>query len=159
MMRIATIAIAAALACAPAPLAAQVGPRLGGQVSFAEQENAGLGLRLEQTLTPARPGAVRLMFGFDYFFPDSPFTYWELNTDLAWGFGVPGWRVGMYAGGGLNMVHNAVDGVPGSGSSDVGVNLLFGIRIPTGSQFTPFVELRPELGGGNRLVLTTGILF
>ena len=37
--------------------------------------------------------------------------------------------------------------------------LLLGLRFPTGSRFNPYVELRPEIGGGNRLVLTTGILF
>jgi hypothetical protein len=33
------------------------------------------------------------------------------------------------------------------------------LRIPSSARVTPYVELRPELGGGSRLVLTTGIVF
>lgn len=148
-----------ALTLLPAALAAQGPPRLGGEISFAQQANAGIGVRLEQALTPPRAHDLRLLVNFDYFFPDSPLNYWELNTDLGWGFPIADTNLEMYAGGGLNMARTSLSGVPGSGVSDVGVNLLLGMRIPTASRFRPYVELRPELGGGNRLVLTTGILF
>ncbi len=155
-MRLCTMA-AATLLLLPAALAAQGPPRLGGEVSFAQDENAGLGVRLEQGLAPRED--LRLMVNFDYFFPDSPFNYWELNTDLGWGFRVGGTSLVMYLGGGLNVAHTSLSGVPGSGVSDAGVNLLLGLRIPTDSRLRPYVELRPEFGGGNRLVLTTGIMF
>lgn len=157
-MRMRMMVVTAALALLPAALAAQGPPRLGGEISFAQQDNAGLGVRLEQPLTARRDGDLRLLVAFDYFFPDSPLNYWELNTDLGWGFGVGG-GLEMYAGGGLNMARSSLSGVVGSGESDIGLNLILGLKIPTASRFTPFVEVRPELGGGNRVVLTTGILF
>jgi hypothetical protein len=153
------VMLAVAALAVPAALAAQGPPRLGGEVSFAQQEHAGIGVRVEQPLMPPQVTDLRLLLNFDYFFPDSPLNYWELNTDLGWGFQVQGSSLAMYAGGGLNMARTSLTGVPGSGRSDVGVNLLLGMRIPTASRFWPYVELRPEIGGGNRLVLTTGILF
>ena len=158
-MRTHTAALVAALTLFPVALAAQGAPHLGGQVSFAQSENAGLGLRLDQPLTPQRMGDLQLLVAFDYFFPNAPVNYWELNTDLAWGFGLPASRMRLYVGGGLNMARTSFSGVPGSARSDVGVNLLAGIRIPTSTGFTPFFEVRPELGGGNRFVVTTGVMF
>jgi hypothetical protein len=99
------------------------------------------------------------MTAFDYFFPDAPFSYWELNGDLAWGFHLASTRLSLYLGGGLNIARSSLQGIPGSGNTDLGANLLVGLRIPTASRLTPYVELRPEFGGGNRLVLSTGVLF
>ena len=158
-MRITIAAAAAALAFAPAALAAQAPVRLGGQVSFAQDANAGLGLRLDAPLVPFWTRDLRLDVAFDYFFPDSPVDYWEINGDLAWGLPIRGSRLSIYLGGGLNLAHSSLSGIPGSGVTDLGVNLLVGLRIPTTTRLTPYVELRPELGGGDRLVLTTGILF
>jgi len=158
-MRIRTVAAVAVFTLVPAALAAQGPPRLGGQISFAEDENAGLGLRLEQRLMPAGVQDLRLMVDFDYFFPSSPFNYWELNADLGWGFALARSPIGMYVGGGLNMARSSVSGVRSSSVSEVGVNVIFGLRFPTATAFAPYVELRPELGGGNRLVLTAGIMF
>jgi hypothetical protein len=121
--------------------------------------NAGLGLRLEAPLSPVLARDLRVAVAFDYFFPDSPVNYWELNTDLAWGFRLAGTRMSLYAGGGLNIARTSVSGVPASGATDVGVNLLGGVRFGTATRLTPYVELRPELGGGDRLVLTAGIIF
>jgi len=158
-MRTHIAAVAIALCLAPAGLAAQGLPRLGGQVSFAENANAGLGLRLEAPLGLTRRQDIRLDAGFDYYFPDSPFNYWELNGDVSWGFPIGASRMSVYLGGGLNVAHSSVTGAVGSGATDVGLNVVAGLRIPAAARFTPFVELRPELGGGNRLVLTTGIVF
>jgi hypothetical protein len=158
-MRMHAMLEVAVLTLLPAALAAQGPPRLGGEISFAQQEHAGVGLRLEQPLTPPGAADLRLLVNFDYFFPNSPFNYWELNTDLGWGFRIAGSDLAMYAGGGLNMARTSLSGVAGSGASEVGVNLVLGMRIPTSTRFRPYVELRPEIGGGNRLVLTTGILF
>ncbi len=140
-------------------LAAQGIPRLGGEVSFARDVNTGVGVRLELPLTPPSAQDLRLEASFDYFFPDSPLTYWELNTDLAWGWYISGTRIGVYFGGGLNVARSGLSGVPGSGNTDVGGNLLVGLRFPTAVRLTPFVELRPELGGGDRLVFTAGLMF
>ncbi len=158
-MRTHVAALAAALALLPAGLAAQGAPRLGGQLSFAQDANAGLGLRFEQPLTPFWTPALRLDVTFDYYFPDQPVNYWELNGDLAWAFPVAGSRLAVYVGGGLNLARTGISGEPGSGVTNLGLNLLAGVRIPTMTRLTPYIELRPELGGGNRLVLTTGLMF
>jgi hypothetical protein len=153
------VAAMAALCLAPAGLAAQGSPRLGGQLSFAQEANAGLGLRLEQPLVPFGSRDLRLDLAFDYYFPDTPINYWEFNGNLAWGFPVSSSRLTVYVGSGVNLVRSSINGQPGSGVTDVGLNLLVGMRIPTSTRVTPYIELRPELGGGNRLVLTTGLLF
>jgi len=155
-----TIGVAVAALClAPAALAAQGAPRLGGELSFAQDANAGLGLRFEQPLLPFWTQDLRLDVTFDYYFPETPINYWELNGDLAWGFPISGSRMSVYVGGGLNVARTGVTGAPGSGNTDLGINMLVGLRFPTGTRLTPYVELRPELGGGDRLVLTTGLMF
>jgi hypothetical protein len=155
----ATLAALAVALVLPAGLAAQAAPRLGGQLSFAQDANAGLGMRLEQNLVPFWTQDVRLDVSFDYYFPDRPVNYWELNGDVTWGFPISGSRLSVYVGGGLNLSRRGVSGVPGSGSLDLGVNLLVGLRIPTSTRLTPYVELRPELGGGDRLALSLGVMF
>ncbi len=155
------IACAAALAAfgLATPAAAQGLPRLGGEVSFAQDVNAGVGVRLEVPLTPPGVQDLRLDASFDYFFPNDPATYWELNTNLNWGWYISGTRIGVYFGGGLNVARAGISGVPGSSDTNVGANLLVGLRFPTAVRLTPYVELRPELGGGERLVLTAGLMF
>lgn len=74
-MRMHVMAAVAALCLAPAGLAAQGAPRLGGQLSFAQDANAGLGLRLEQPLVPFWSRDLRLDLAFDYYFPDQPINY------------------------------------------------------------------------------------
>ena len=150
-------AVAAALCLTATGLAAQSAPRLGGQMSFAQDVNAGLGARLELPLAPRQD--LRLESEFDYFFPNSPLRYWEFNGDLAWGLRLADTRLSLYLGGGLNVAHSGLRGFPSSGNTDLGANLLVGLRIPTSSHVTPYVELRPEFGGGNRLVLSTGVMF
>ncbi len=158
-MRTHLLAAVAALCVSAGTLAAQGPPRLGGQLSFAQDVNAGVGLRLEQGLMPPRAQDLRLMAAFDYYFPNSPLSYWELNGDLAWGFRFAGSRAGMYLGGGINVARSGIRGVPNTSETNIGANLLAGLRFPTGGRATPYVELRPELGGGNRLVLSTGVMF
>ncbi len=157
-MRLHIAAAVAALCLTSAPLAAQGAPRFGGQLSFAQDVNAGLGARLDLPLA-TRGQDMRLLTEFDYFFPDAPFRYWEFNGDLAWGLRLADTRLSLYLGGGLNVARSSVRGLPGSGTTDLGANLLVGLRIPTASRLTPYIELRPEFGGGNRLVLSTGVLF
>ena len=157
-MRTQVAAAVAALCLSTTALAAQSAPRLGGQMSFAQDVNAGLGVRLDVPVA-SRGQDLRLMTAFDYFFPNSPFRYWEFNADLAWGLRLADTRLSLYVGGGLNMARTSVEGIPGSGNTDLGANLLIGLRIPTTSRLTPYVELRPEFGGGNRLVLSTGVIF
>jgi hypothetical protein len=158
-MRMHVAAAVAALCLAPAGLAAQAAPRLGAQLSFAQDANAGIGLRFEQPLAPFWARDLRLDVTFDYYFPDAPIHYWELNGDLAWGFPISQSRLAVTVGGGLNVARSGVAGAPRSGEVTLGINLLVGLRFPTGRRLTPFIDLRPELGGGERLVLTMGLLF
>ena len=157
-MRFPIAAALAALCLAAGNLAAQA-PRLGGQLSFAQDMNAGVGLRLEDFLTPPGPRDLRLMVAYDYYFPNSPIQYWELNGNVAWGFRLAPARLALYVGGGVNIARSGVRGVPNSAVTDLGANLLAGLRFATGTRATPYVELRPELGGGNRLVLSAGVMF
>ncbi|HXY69439.1 MAG TPA: hypothetical protein VEH62_08320 [Gemmatimonadales bacterium] len=158
-MRIATAAAGLAFCLVPAALAAQGPVRVGAELSFAENANAGLGARLDMPLVPFWTRDLRLDVSFDYFFPGSSLNYWELNGDLAWGLPLARSRIALVLGGGLNLAHSSDSGVPGSGVTDLGINLLFGLRFPTGRRLTPYLELRPELGGGERFVLTAGVLF
>jgi len=153
--------IAAALAalCLTAPRAVAQRPRFGGQLSFAQDVNAGLGLRLEDQLAPPATEDLRVVATFDYYFPNSPLQYWELNGDLAWGFRLAPARLSLYVGGGVNIARSGLRGVPDAAQTDLGANLLAGLRFLTTTRATPYVELRPELGGGNRLVLSAGVMF
>jgi hypothetical protein len=157
-MRLETAA-AVALLCLPAGRLAAQAPRIGGQLSFAQDVNAGVGLRLEDPLTPPGSTDLRVMAAFDYYFPNSPFQYRELNGDIAWGFRLAPARMSMYVGGGINIARSGIRGVPDAARTDLGVNLVAGFRFLTGARATPYVELRPELGGGNRLVVSTGVMF
>ena len=152
-------AAAIALLCLPAGKLAAQEPRMGGQLSFAQDVNAGVGLRLEDALTPPSSHELRLMASFDYYFPNTPFQYWELNGDIAWAFPLAPARLSLYVGGGVNIARSGVRGVPDAAQTNLGLNLLAGFRFLTGTRATPYVELRPELGGGNRLVISTGVMF
>jgi hypothetical protein len=158
-MRSHVTAAVVALCLAPAVLTAQGPPRLGGQVSVAQDVNAGLGLRLELPLSRALARDLRVAVAFDYFFPGSALDYWEVNPDLLWGFPLTGTRIALYAGAGLNIAHTSRSGIPRASTTDLGVNLLGGVRFGTATRLTPYAELRPELGGGDRLVVTLGLLF
>ncbi len=155
---LAAVAAVAALGVSAPVLRAQ-GTHLGGQLSFAQDVNAGLGLRLEQGLMPPRSPDLRLIAAFDYYFPDEPFRYWELNGDVAWNVRAAGTRLGFFLGGGATVARSAVRGIPGSGDTEVNGNLLFGMRFFTASRVSPYLQLKPELGGANRLVVSTGVMF
>lgn len=155
------MALAAAALAMPAPLTAQSPFRLGAQASWGDDSDAGLGVRYENDLNALFPGARNLRFvgSFDYFFPGSPVNYWEINTNVAWGFAIPGSRLGPYVGGGLNIAHASVDNVNGSGDTKVGFNALGGLRFPGPPRITPFIEARLELRDNGQFVLTGGLLF
>ena len=83
----------------------------------------------------------------------------ELNGNIAWGFPLAPARLSLYVGGGVNIARSGVRGVPDAAQTNLGINFLAGLRFLTGTRATPYVELRPELGGGNRLVISTGVMF
>ena len=158
------IVLLAVIAGGP-PLAAQE-IKAGGQVTFGDDADFGLGPRAQVTLPWIAPG-VWLAGSFDYFFPDSglgdpggDYDYRELNLNVL--VDIPLDRVTNlvpYAGGGMNV---AWEKVPSNGREGVlerlyGLNVIAGFRFPLVG-FTPFVEARYELEGGEQLLVAGGIL-
>ncbi len=148
-----------------APLAAQE-VKAGGQVTFGDDADFGIGPRVQMSLPWIAPG-IRVAGSFDYFFPDSglgdpggDYDYHELNFNV---LGDLSFRdvtnLVPYVGGGLNVVWQSV---PSDGAADpderlFGMNLVAGFRFPL-EGFTPFVEARYELEGGQQLLIAGGIL-
>lgn len=132
-------------------------PHIGLQASLGDN-NAGLGIgvRYENRMTGLFPDSPNLRFigSFDYFFPDAPAHYWEINLDVVNLFTLRNARVAPYAGGGLNIARGYGNG---GGNTDAGLNLVGGFRLP--GRYRPYLEGRLELGGGDRFVATFGWLF
>lgn len=132
---------------------------LGPQISIADEADVGLGGRLVAGVEDY--SGLEVIGSVDVFFPDEDFDYWEINGNAVYNFeivGAPSLR--PYAGGGLNVAHvDFDDDVPGGDSdTDLGLNLLAGSKFPL-ERFTPFVEVRGEISGGEQLVITGGFLF
>lgn len=138
------------------------GQRFGAQVNWADDADLGLGARVEFPVALASEGTLAGVFligSFDYFFPDGDFNYFEFNGNLAVPVS-PTSSVNPYVGAGLNMARWSSDiDTPGAdaSSTDLGLNALGGIRFGVGN-FASYAEARLELGGGEQLVLTFGIL-
>ena len=141
--------------------------QFGIQGSWGDDSDFGIGARIEyglpNLLTNSGPFSRTFLIGsFDYFFPDCPddvdCTYWEINSNLAIPLVASG--IDPYVGAGLNIAHVSAE-LEGSdlGGSDteVGLNLLGGLRFPLGG-VSAFAEGRIELGGGEQFVLTFGAL-
>jgi hypothetical protein len=165
-MRRVVLGTAIAFAVSAGNLQAQ---RLGAQLSWGDDSDLGLGVRLEAGLPNllTNTGALSRTYfigSFDYFFIDCRFdcSYWEINANLA--VPVVAATIDPYLGAGLNIAHISIgddDLEPfdrEASDTDLGVNLLGGLRFPIGN-LSSFLELRGELGGGDQLVLTFGFLF
>lgn len=156
------------------PVSAQ---RFGVQANWSDDFDFGVGGRVEVDLpnlfTDQGPFSRTYLIGsFDYFFPDcgaqdepvSDFdcSYWEVNAGLA--IPLAAASVDPYVGAGLNIARFSVDysgDVPGvdlgADDTEIGLNLLGGLRFPIGG-ISAYGEGRLELGGGEQFVLTFGIL-
>lgn len=134
---------------------------LGPQISIADEADVGLGGRLVAGVEDY--SGLEVIGSVDIFFPDGDFDYWEINGNAVYNFeivGAPSLR--PYAGGGLNVAHfdfddNVLEDDGGS-DTELGLNLLAGSKFPL-EGFTPFVEVRGEISGGEQLVITGGFLF
>ena len=174
---------AAALIGAAAPAGAadvQFGPRF----NVSDDADLGIGADVRWTFLADDP-RLALSASFDYYFPDDgddelddaladfesflpdefelPFDfrpdteveYWEANLNLTWDF-TTGRAVIPYAGVGVNYAHSKVSAFGfDSDESDVGANVLAGVRIR--QRF--YVEAKQEAGGGELFVLTVGVRF
>lgn len=148
--------------------------RFGVQANWSDDFDFGVGGRVEMPLPNllTSEGALAntyLIGSFDYFFPDCDnaltgfdCSYWELNAGLA--IPLASASLDPYVGAGLNLARVSFDydgNVPrvdvDASETEVGLNLLGGLRFPLGS-VSAFGEGRFELGGGEQLVLTFGVL-
>lgn len=161
MLRTSLIAVAV-LAFGAANAEAQ---RFGGQVSWSDDMDLGVGARVELPVALSSEGILAgtyIIGSFDYFFPDcEDCTYFEFNGNFAAPIGTSSLR--PYVGAGLNVARFSVDiDVPGfedsASNTEMGLNLLGGIKFGIGS-LSSYAEARMELGGGEQFVLTFGVLF
>jgi len=89
------------------------------------------------------------------FSPDTEVEYWEANLNLTWDF-TSDRAVVPYAGVGMNYGHARASAFGfDTDESDVGANVLAGIRIR--DRF--YVEAKTEAGGGELFVVTAGVRF
>lgn len=159
-LRTTLIGLGLVVAALPAPARAQGRTNWGLQLSVAQQTDVGLGARFDGGLGALVPSAQRWRFqgAFDYFFPGGALRYWEMNADLAYDIPVRNARLAPYAGAGLGVAHSSFAGVRFSGATNVGANLLAGLKFPSVRGPTPYIEMRFELGGGDQFVFTGGVL-
>jgi opacity protein-like surface antigen len=163
MSRLLPAALAAAILIG-VPTASQAQERsvfFGPQINWGfDDADFGIGGRVQGDLPQTN---FSLIGSFDYFFPGSDLTWWEINTNGVYRFSIPdspGFE--PYAGAGLNITHVSID-LPevaegNSSNTDIGLNLLGGILWEVGN-VRPFGELRVEIDGGEQVVLTGGVLF
>jgi len=163
-MRIVPLVGAVALALVVAqPGKAQV--NFGPELNWASNSiGFGIGARAEFSLAKAIPTVKGLGVtgSFDYFFPGSGLTYWEINGNGTYHFDIPTVKtIAPYVGAGLVIAHTSVSGCPlgGCSATNAGLNLLAGTNFKSLGKITPFAELRLELRTGSAFVLTGGVLF
>jgi len=157
-----SVIVLAAAAGAAVPATAQAQVRVGAQVSFADDADVGLGVRVRADTPRLIPGAPLSLIGsFDWFFPGGNVDYFEINGNVAYAFTITGSVLRPYAGGGLNVARTSVDlgGGTSISNTDLGLNLLGGLNFRTAGRLQPFVELRLELSGGEQFVITGGVHF
>lgn len=157
-MRKSLVAAAIMLCLMGVETASAQGFRWGPEVSLGTDTDLGLGARAEFDFSGS---ALTIIASFDYYFPDGPAEYWEINANLIYNFDIPSApTVTPYAGGGLNIGHRSWDGPDDDRRSDTdpGLNLLGGTRFDAGS-IMPFVEIKFTIEGVEQFVVTGGILF
>lgn len=166
----AATAVAQSAPAATQPVAAARPVMFGPEVSFGLRSSSKLGVGA-RVVYPGLGQMVKVeglgaFASFDYFFPGSSITFWEVNANATYTIPRVQAPVAPYVGAGLNFSHVGTPSVsvPGFGtvgggsSSYVGLNVLAGVRYPAG-KVTAFGEVKFELRTGSQLVLTAGALF
>jgi len=131
--------------------------RIGAQVDWGNDSDLGLGVRLEQEVGPslASEGSLAhayLIGSFDLFFPNVG-NYFEFNGNVAVPVD-PASTLNPYVGAGLNMARYSGNS---HGNTDLGLNLLGGLRFAVG-KLSSYAEARLELGGGDQFLVSFGVL-
>lgn len=158
---------------------AQVPISFGAQVSYADDADLGLGVHATFG-TGVWFANTRVVAGFDFYFPGSTErdfdgigtvkaepSFWEINLDWHYLVGLANAPAHLYFGGGLHVYDGSVDlsveGATASGfdpdGSGVGLNLLGGVEFDLQSPFTPFAQLKIEVGGAEQVVISAGLRF
>lgn len=109
-----------------------IGPRIGVDAGDVEEPFIGADVRIGLAGSP-----ITLNPTFDYYFTDDPLTFWSLSANALYRFGVNNQAFTPYSGAGLGAYRTSIDGA--GGSTDLGVNLLFGAEFFFGS-VRPFLE-------------------
>ncbi len=139
----------------PGALSAQL--VLGPQLNWGDDSDFGLGARAEYTWS-FDPGTLTLG-SFDYYFPKNG-DWWEVNLNIGHKIPVELADLGLYAGAGLNWAHVSAPNSAGQKVSDdkFGLNLLAGLKYYL-TNLTPYGEIRVQVGGGQQVVLSGGVMF
>ena len=142
----------------------------GPEVVWGDDTDIGIGGRVELGIGSALASSglwsqAALAGAFDYFFPDcsdeADCSYWELHGDLL--VPITAASINPYLGAGLHLAHASVDidvgeFDGGGSSSDVGIDVLGGLRFSLGT-LSAFTELRLELIGAEQFEIGGGLLF
>lgn len=156
----ATLVVAAGVGLASAGVShAQEGGQVhvGPQINFATDTDVGIGVRLAGDLG-GYPG-WELIGSFDVYFPDGDFDFWEINGNAIYNLDVRSTTIFPYVGGGLNVAHRDGPGTGDGSDTDLGLNVLGGVKFATDGPVTPYAELRGTIEGSDQLVVTIGVLF
>lgn len=156
MKKFVITACALALAFTPSAMSAQID--VGAQGNWGEDVDFGVGGRVVVGL-PVQAVSLQAIGEFNYYFPDG-FDYWEANGNLVYAITVPNSPATPYVGGGINIAHVEVE-VLGQSASDteVGLNLLGGVRFEAAPKITPYAEAKYEVQGGEQFFVTAGVAF
>jgi len=172
-MRPLSIVTLVALLALALPAQAQV--NFGGQLSFADDLDFGVGARALFD-TGDVVAQSRVEAAFDFYFPDeggfgADVTAWILEANAHYFFPIENSPVNVYAGAGFHYWDISYDieftnpftgdTVSEDGGDDgIGLNILGGVEFPLeNSSVTPFAELKLQLSGAEQFILTGGVVF
>ena len=141
----------------------------GAQVNVADDFDLGIGGRVlfgtEQFFE-----STRVAVSFDLYFPEDgtsvDVSFWEINVNGHYLIPLEGSPFDLYSGAGLHYYRLSFDydrppGFfdPSFDDSGVGLNLLGGAEFDANGNFTPFAEVKFELGGAEQYMVTGGVRF
>jgi len=132
----------------------------GAEASWGSDTDFGVGARLAYGLGGLIQNVpLALHASFDWFFPGSGLTWWEINGNVVYNFDVRTMpTITPYLGAGLSFAHAGFSGL--ASDNNLGFNLVGGAQFKlASSKITPFAELRLDAHSGSQMVLTGGILF
>jgi opacity protein-like surface antigen len=158
------------LVLSTSPLYAQV--QFGGQVNYGTDTDFGVGARVALGLEQLLEG-LEITGAFDWFFPDLEnddedvdYTYFEVNGNVLYKLSLQQTTAFIpYLGAGVNVAHGSLDSeILGNdeveiSDTEVGMNVLGGMKVKLTEDVQPFIECRFEIGGGKQFVVTGGLLF